>query len=28
MDGCDLLAVLDWAEADIDVVDKIVYEGE
>jgi 8-oxo-dGTP diphosphatase len=24
----DLLAVLDWAEADIAVVDKIVYEGE
>jgi len=24
----DLLAVLDWAEADVDVVDKIVYEGE
>ena len=24
----DLLAVLDWAEADIAIVDKIVYEGE
>ena len=24
----DLIATLDWAEADIKVVDKIVYEGE
>ena len=24
----DLIATLDWAEADINVVDKIVYEGE
>ena len=24
----DLIATLDWAEADIDVVDKMVYEGE
>jgi 8-oxo-dGTP diphosphatase len=24
----DLIATLDWAEADIAVVDKIVYEGE
>ena len=24
----DLIATLDWAEADIPVVDKIVYEGE
>lgn len=24
----DLIATLDWVEADIEVVDKIVYEGE
>jgi len=24
----DLIATLDWAEADIPIVDKIVYEGE
>ena len=24
----DLIATLDWAEADIEVVDKMVYEGE